>query len=81
MVVCPPIPQLPSAVCCENTASTKGGSQLKLAEKADLHQNAVGFIERGERSPNLHTIFLLCRALDVPVVRFMAAVEKVAANK
>lgn len=56
----------------------KGWSQLKLAEAADLHINAVGLIERGERSPNLPTIFSLCRALDVPVARFMAAVEDAA---
>lgn len=56
----------------------KGWSQLKLAEAADLHINAVGLIERGQRSPNLPTIFALCRALGVPVSRFMAAVEDAA---
>jgi transcriptional regulator with XRE-family HTH domain len=54
----------------------KGWSQLKLAEKADLHINAIGLIERGQRSPNLPTIFALCRALDVPVGRFLTAVEE-----
>jgi transcriptional regulator with XRE-family HTH domain len=54
----------------------KDWSQLKLAEKADLHINAIGLIERGERSPNLPTIFALCRALGVSVSSFMANVEQ-----
>jgi len=54
----------------------KDWSQLKLAEEADLHINAIGLIERGERSPNLPTVFALCRALDVSVSSFMASVEE-----
>jgi DNA-binding XRE family transcriptional regulator len=49
---------------------------LKLAESADLHINAIGLIERGKRSPNLPTVFALCRALDMPVSRFMESVEE-----
>jgi transcriptional regulator with XRE-family HTH domain len=59
----------------------KGWSQLKLAEKADLHINAIGLLERGERSPNLPTIFALCRALDVSASRFMASVEDVSQKR
>jgi transcriptional regulator with XRE-family HTH domain len=54
----------------------RGWSQLKLAESADLHINAIGLIERGKRSPNLPTVFALCRALDMPVSRFMESVEE-----
>lgn len=54
----------------------KGWSQMALAAKAGLHLNAVNGLERGKRSPNLHTVFLLSQALDVPVAQLIAAVEK-----
>ena len=55
---------------------SKGLSQLELAEKADLHINAVGLFERGARTPSLKTLFELARALDVSVTKLIAAVEK-----
>lgn len=51
-------------------------SQLQLAEKADLHLNTIGMLERGERGPSLETVFLFCEIFDVSVDRFMAAVAK-----
>jgi transcriptional regulator with XRE-family HTH domain len=49
---------------------------MTLATKAGLHLNAIGSLERGLRSPTLPTVFALCRALDVPVTKFFAALEK-----
>jgi len=72
----PDDPTIPFGQTLRRYREQKGWSQLKLAEMADLHINAVGLIERGERSPNLPTVFALCRALDVSVSSFMAAVEK-----
>ena len=70
--------QLPHAfgrvLCRYRTA--KGWSQMTLATKAGLHLNAVGHLERGQRSPSLHTVFALCRALEVPVAKLLAAVER-----
>jgi len=53
----------------------KKWSQMRLAMEADMHLNSLGNLERGERNPSLQTIFILCKALDVSVAEFMAAVE------
>jgi transcriptional regulator with XRE-family HTH domain len=47
-------------------------SQMKLAEAAGLHLNAVGMIERGERLPSLYTIVALARALRIPPQQLVA---------
>lgn len=54
----------------------KGWSQMSLAAEAGLHLNAIGGLERGERSPTLQTLFLISRALGVSVSQLVADVEK-----
>ena len=54
----------------------KGWSQTKLAMEAGLHLNALGNLERGQRSPSLHTVMVLCRALGVSASEVIAALEK-----
>ncbi len=40
-------------------------SQETLAEKADIHPNYVGRIERGECAPTVETLLKIAKALDV----------------
>ena len=42
-------------------------SQEKLAEKADLHHNYVGDLERGEKAASIDSILKIARALRVKV--------------
>lgn len=50
-------------------------SQMKLAQEAGLHLNALGSLERGKQSPTLHTVFMLAKALNVPASKLVAATE------
>jgi transcriptional regulator with XRE-family HTH domain len=43
-----------------------GLSQEKLAERAEVHRNEVGFLERGERSPSVAVLVRVGEALGVP---------------
>ena len=43
----------------------KNISQEALAERSGLHRNAIGMIERGERSPNIESIYAIAIGLGV----------------
>ena len=45
----------------------KGFSQEVLAEKADLHHNYVGELERGEKAATIDTLVKIAKALGVRV--------------
>lgn len=53
-----------------------GLSQETLAEKADVHRTYVGLLERGLRSSGLDVAVRIARALDVPLSRMIAEIEK-----
>jgi transcriptional regulator with XRE-family HTH domain len=50
----------------------RGFSQETLAERADLHRNYVGSIERGERDVGLSSLARLTSALGLSLADFFA---------
>jgi transcriptional regulator with XRE-family HTH domain len=53
-----------------------GLSQEGLADRATLHRNHIGLIERGEVDLGLHRLLLLSHALAVPAAQLVDAAER-----
>ena len=51
-------------------------SQEELAERADLHRNYVGSVERGEREIGITAIGQLARALGMSLADFFAPFQQ-----
>jgi transcriptional regulator with XRE-family HTH domain len=51
---------------------TRGWSQERLAEEADLHRTYVGGIERGLRNVSLWNIAKLAHAFGVPIAELFS---------
>jgi len=56
--------------------TAKGLSQEKLADKAGLHRNFVGGLERGEQNPTVLTLESLAGALKIQLSELFASMEK-----
>lgn len=54
----------------------KGLSQEQLAFKAELHRTYISQLERGIKSPSLHTIHKLCTSLGISVSYLVILLEK-----
>lgn len=53
----------------------RGLSQEELAEKCDLHDRYISFLERGLRQPTITTIFKLSQALNIAPSDLILKVE------
>jgi transcriptional regulator with XRE-family HTH domain len=53
-----------------------GMSKNRLAVLAGIDPKAVAFIEKGERSPTLHTLAKMARALDVSLGTMVSDAER-----
>lgn len=53
----------------------KGYTQEHLASILDLHEDYIGKIERGQRSPSVKTLLLILDRLEVKYSDFFAALE------
>jgi transcriptional regulator with XRE-family HTH domain len=51
-------------------------SQETLAERAGLHRNYVGYVERAERNVTIDVLDRLCIALELDPVDLLALQEK-----
>ncbi|MDR0642833.1 MAG: helix-turn-helix domain-containing protein [Treponema sp.] len=51
-------------------------SQMDLSFKAGLSQNLVNYVENGRRTPNLYTIFRICKALQIEPASLFADSEE-----
>jgi transcriptional regulator with XRE-family HTH domain len=50
-------------------------SQEQLAERAGLHRNYVGYLERGERNSSATTLFQIARALGIGLAELVSALR------
>src|SRR6185295_3263433 len=63
------------AAVVQRHREAKSLSRQGLAERAGLHQTAVGLIERGLRTPNIDTLDALGRSLQIKAWRLIQEAE------
>ena len=51
-------------------------SQEELAGRSGLHRNAIGLVERGERSPSLDTVLAIADGLEISAATLVSRVDK-----
>jgi len=53
-----------------------GLSQEQLADASELHRNAIGLVERGERSPSVDTVLAIAKGLRMRPSDLMILLEQ-----
>ena len=53
-----------------------GLTQEELAFKADVSRNYVSLLELGEKSPTVHVLLRICKALGVKASKLIARIER-----
>lgn len=53
-----------------------GMTQEELAFKADISRNYVSLLELGEKSPTVHVLLRICKALGVRASTIIARIER-----
>lgn len=56
--------------------TNQGLSQEQLADRANLHRNYIGMVERAERAPTLLAIEAIARALRMSASELLSRAEE-----
>ena len=54
----------------------KHWSQEEFADLCGIHRTAVGFLERAERNPRLHTLLTMSKGLGITVSELLDGLER-----
>lgn len=66
-------PTIKFGLTIKNLRSKQEISQETLAERAGVHRNYIGLIERGERTPNLVNIVKLAKGLGIKASELLSS--------
>lgn len=76
-----------TAVCSEvfrllkGARESRGLSKYAVAMKSGLSQQAIGYVERGEIAPSLHTLMRIAKAMEVDLAGIIREAEQAVATK
>lgn len=69
-------PRLAFGAAVRELRIAKGLSQEKLAELAEIHRTYIGDVERGTRNIALVNMTRIANALDIPLSKLIAEMER-----
>lgn len=75
-----------AAVCTEvfrllkEAREKRGLSKYAIAMKSGLSQQAIGYVERGEIAPSLHTLLRIAKAMEVDFAEILREAERAVAE-
>jgi transcriptional regulator with XRE-family HTH domain len=69
-------PKIPFGKAVRFFRNAAGLSQERLASSARVHRTYIGDVERGTKNISLESMVRIAHALDVPLSRLIAEMEK-----